>query len=223
MNEDLIEYLADFVTEERMAVFERISALRTRYITVAIENIFQSHNTSAVLRSCDCFGVQDVHIVENENEYQISNDVAMGAQKWLDIHRYSNSNSNTTQALNSLRSQGYRIVATTPHTNDVNLDDFDISKGKFALFFGTERAGLSNTVLDNADEFMKIPMYGFTESFNISVSVALCLHHLTAKLRASEIAWQLSDKELLQLRLDWLRQSIKKVDLIEKTFEQNRS
>lgn len=222
MNEGLIAYLADFVTEERMALFERISALRTRYITVALENIYQSHNASAVLRSCDCFGVQDVHVVENGNEYQISNEVAMGAQKWLDIHHYSNSSTNTLQAIKSLRSKGYRIVATTPHTNDVNLEDFDISKGKFALFFGTEQDGLSNTVLDNADEYMKIPMYGFTESFNISVSAALCLHHLTAKLRSSDIAWQLSEEELSHLRLHWLRQSIKKVDLIEKIFEQNR-
>jgi len=218
MDKELIDYLSGFVTEERMAQFERISSMRTKYVTVALENIYQAHNASAVLRNCDCFGVQDVHIIENRNEYQISNDVAMGSQKWLNIQRYNQGGNSTKAALGKLRADGYRIIATTPHTNDVDLDNFDIGKGKFALFFGTELNGLSDEVLNNADEYVKIPMYGFTESFNISVSAALCLNHLMGKIRNSDIQWQLTEDELYKLRLYWLRQSIKRVELIEQEF-----
>ncbi len=214
----LIEYLEEFVTEGRNELFDRVLKNRTRYVTVALENIFQPQNASAVLRTSDCFGVQDVHIIENSNEYRINPDVALGSSKWINMLRYNREAENTQEAINTLKRNGYRIVATTPHTNDVDLEDFDIHAGKFALFFGTEQDGLSSGVLDAADEYLKIPMYGFTESFNISVSAAIILNRLTEKLRSSDISWELSDEEKLEIRLDWLRQTIKKVDGIEAEY-----
>jgi len=216
--QELIQFLSQFVTSERFTLFLNNVNFRTRYITIALEDIFQPHNASAVLRTCDCFGIQDVHIIENRNEYIINPDVALGSYKWLNLIKYNAAQDNTLKAIQNLKNQGYRIVATTPHKNDVNLEEFDLYKGKVALFFGTELHGLSKVMIDNADEFMKIPMYGFTESFNISVSAAITLHSLSLRLRNSIINWQLSNEEKEYVLLDWLRTSIKKSELVEKEF-----
>ena len=218
MQKKLINHLSQFTTESRWNLFKEIIQFRTKYITVVLEDIYQSHNASAVLRTADCFGIQDVHIIENDNEYTISHDVALGSSKWLNLEKYNSKGNNTVDAINDLKSKGYRIVATTPHSNDVDLEDFDLSKGKVALFFGSEQPGLSKIAMENADEFLKIPMYGFTESFNISVSASIILHHLTHKLRNSEIDWQLPDNEKDNILIEWLKRTIKSADLIEKEF-----
>jgi tRNA (guanosine-2'-O-)-methyltransferase len=171
-----------------------------------------------VLRTCDCFGIQDVHIIENRNKYRINPDVALGANKWLTLIKYNKQKNNSLAAINLLKDKGYRIVATTPHSNDTNLEDYDLNKGKTAFVFGTELRGLSEDVINNADEYIKIPMFGFTESFNVSVSAAIILHHLTFNLRNSEIDWHLSADEIKEVKLAWLRKSVKNAQLIEKEF-----
>lgn len=221
--EELVNYLRQFVTEHRLQQFETRLQSRTRYITVVLEDIYQAHNASAVLRSCECFGIQDVHMIENSVEYRISPDVALGSNKWLTLNRYNSPAGNTAAAINGLRGKGYRIVAATPHKNDCNLEDFDLYKGKTALLFGSELNGLSPTALEMADEYLKIPMVGFTESLNISVSAAICIHFLTLKLRQSELPWQLSDSEKQSELLSWLRNTIKRVELIERSFLEDLS
>jgi len=213
----LITFLADFVTPERIQRFESVLQNRTRHITVVLEDIYQSHNTSAVLRSCDCFGVQDVHIIENKNTYSLNPDIALGSSKWLNIYQYNKKDNNTADCIKSLKKSGYQIVATSLHTQSIDIKELDITK-KTALFYGTEKDGLSDIVLNSADAHMKIPMFGFTESFNISVSVALSLFYLTDKLRQSSIKWQLSEMERFPVMLDWLRNTIKNVVSIEKRF-----
>lgn len=220
MSSDLLTYLSDFVTDKRNEQFNKVLENRSRYITVALEDIYQPHNASAVLRTCDCFGVQDVHIIENKNRFNIEDGVALGSSKWLSLKQYNKEKNNTLDAIQQLRAQGYRIVATTLHEKEIDLEEIDISVGKFALFFGTEMTGLSQDVINNADEFLKISMYGFTESFNISVSVAIMLHHLSAKLRKSDIDWHLSEKEKDILKIEWLKKTIKKPELIIKRFEE---
>ena len=215
-----IEYLRQFVTEHRWNLFQQVIESRTRYITVVLEDIYQPHNASAVLRTCDALGVQDIHIIENRNEYRVNPDVALGAQKWLSLHKYNGKENNTLDAIEHLRSKGYRIVATTPHRNDVELKDFDLTGGKVALFFGSELPGLSEDVLDNADEYLKIQMYGFTESFNISVSAAIILHYLTAKLREADLPWRLSDHEKKEVILQWLKNSVRNADALLRRLEQ---
>lgn len=218
IDERLVEYLEGFITEERKNLFDKVIANRTKYLTIALEDIYQSQNASAALRSCDCFGIHEVHIIENRNEFTVHRDIAMGSSKWLSLNKYSEATNNTVEAINKLRAEGYRIIATTPHTNDTNLEDFDLTKGKAAFIFGTELTGVSQDVMDNADEFVKIPMYGFTESFNISVCVAMTLHHLSLKLRESDIDWQLSSKDQTAIRLQWLRQTLKRFPNLEKEF-----
>lgn len=218
VNQQLISHLSNYLTEERFALFNKVADQRTDYITIVLEDIFQSQNASAVLRTCDCFGIQNVHVIENRNTFDDDTEVSMGSSKWLTLNRYNHVENNTESALQSLKNKGYRIIATTPHENDVELQNFDLSKGKCAFVFGTELKGISKKVINNADEFLKIPMYGFTESFNISVSAAIILHHLTLRLRESDLNWKLSFDERNALLLRYLMKSIKGSKLIVENF-----
>ena len=210
---EYLTYLEGFLTENRKAKFLEILQLRTNHFTVAIEDVFQMHNTSAVMRSCDVFGIQGLHVVEQKFGKSIDAEIAMGAQKWVDIKQYQTNQS----CINALKEKGYQIVATSPHIDSCLLDDFDVSK-KSALFFGTERDGLSEDVLAQADCFLKIPMVGYTESLNISVAAAIILQNLTHRLRNSNTDWKLTDEEVLIKRIDWARKSIKDIERIEQRF-----
>lgn len=218
---DLINYLSEFITPKRKELFYKVLETRTRYITVVLEDIYQAQNASAVLRSCECFGIQDVHIIENRNPYTLNPDVVLGADKWLNLHRYADQEDNTTRAIEQLRREGYRLVATSLNEGATLLEEFDLKKGKTAIFFGTELTGLTETVLDQADELLQIPVYGFTDSFNISVSAAIILHHLSHKLRKSAINWKLGNKEGEDILLEWLQRSIRHAGKLTKRFINN--
>ena len=221
MEQLLIQYLSQFVMPERLDLFSKILSFRTNYLTVVLEDMYQTHNASAAVRTADCFGIQNVHVIENKNTFNFNPDVVRGASNWVTVKRYNDTEMNTPQALQQLRKEGYRIVVATPHDHDTNLEDFNLEKGKAAIVFGCERPGLTEFAKREADEFMKIPMVGFTESLNVSVSVAVTLHHLTHQLRNhSNIDWKLTDEEKQKIMLDWLRMSIKRVDLLEDKFKE---
>lgn len=217
---DILAYLSSFLTERRNQTIDRALDHRTRYLTVALEDIYQSQNASAVLRTCECFGIQDVHIIENRNEYKLNPDVVMGASKWLNLHRYDGAEYNTEECMEALKGMGYRIVATVIDEQATPLEDFDVGSGPAALFFGTELTGLTPKMVDRADERLYIPIRGFTESFNISVSAAIILHWLTERLRNSDIDWKLDEVAREELKLAWLKQDVKDADgLIRKYFD----
>ena len=213
MDLKLLEYLETYLTDKRKQRFDSVLVQRTKHFTVASEDVYQLHNTSAVIRSCDVFGIQEVNIIEELNSKRIDREIAMGAQKWVDLNRYNNVN----DCIINLKQKGYQIVATTPHTTDCLLQDFDVTK-KACFFFGREAEGLSQEVLDAADCYLKIPMVGFTESLNISVSAAIILQHVTTKLKQTGINWQLSENEINEKRLDWCKKTIKSYDDIVKRF-----
>ncbi|RLD48084.1 MAG: TrmH family RNA methyltransferase [Bacteroidetes bacterium] len=215
---DLIEHMSECVTEKRLALFKQVLVERTRYITVLLEDIYQSQNASAVLRTCDCTGIQDVHIVEERNEYEINRDVALGADQWLSLNYYNEGKNNIYRAIETLKDKGYRIVATSPHKDGVSPEHFDLQKGKAALMFGTELNGLSEGALELADEYIQIPMAGFTESYNISVSAAITLYTLRKRLEVSSLKWKICEEEQSELLLNWLRGTIKMSDQIENKF-----
>jgi tRNA (guanosine-2'-O-)-methyltransferase len=208
-----LEYLENILTENRKERFLSVLKNRTRHFTVAVEDVFQMHNTSAVMRSCEVFGIQELHVIEQRFGKRIDKEIAMGAQKWVDINAFDS----ITGCLDNLQSRGYQIIATTPHEDDCLLEDFDISKPS-ALFFGTERDGLSEEILKRADGFLKIPMVGFTESLNISVSAAIIIQNLTERLRKSNIQWQLSEDEIIEKRLQWAKNTIKDIKRIEARY-----
>lgn len=216
---DLISYLKQFVFDRRFEQIEKKLNDRTKYITIVLENLFQSHNASAVLRTCDCLGIQDVYAVETANSFKVCDAIALGSSKWLDLYTYNSTSGGISGAIQSLRKSGYRIVATSPHHNDVELNNFDLQKGKVALIFGTELEGLSEPALNQCDEFVKIPIYGFTESYNVSVSAGIILYSLINQLRASSIQWHLTDDQKQQLLLRWLKASIKDSDLIVDRYQ----
>ena len=220
--EALIDHFLKCITDERKALFEELIQKRTTYLTVVLENIYQPLNASAVLRSCDCFGIQDVHVIENYNEFKPDREVAMGASNWLTVNRYDKNENNTLDCIQSLKNKGYRIVATSPHNSQTDLINFNLSKGKTALFFGTELEGLSDVVLENADEHLHIPMYGFTESFNLSVSAAICLYEMRMKMEKENIKWHMTEDEKNQVLLNWLRYSIDRSEILEEDFLKNR-
>lgn len=220
-NKKLVEYLSEFVLDERKSRIYEVINNRTRYLTIVLEDLFKEQNANAVLRTTEIIGIQDVHIIENEYKYHINKEIALGSSKWLNFYDHNKLENNTIATIEYLKEKNYRIVATTPHTNDTELDDFDIEKGKIALFFGSEVPGLSDLVLENADEFLKIPMYGFTESFNISVSAGIIMNTLMSKIRKSNIEWQLTEDERNEILIEWLKSSIKKSDLIVKNFNES--
>ena len=209
MDNQLLEHLLSFLTERRKDLFKEVISKRTRHFTVVTEDVYQLHNTSAVMRSCDVFGIQDLHVVEENLGKKIDREIALGAQKWVNIHRHNS----TSHCIDTLKNEGYQIIATTPHNNSTELKDFDISK-KSAFFFGKEKEGLSDTLLNNADGYLKIPMYGFTESLNISVSAAIILQSVVTRLKESSIDWKLSEEEKKEIILHWTKMTIKSVDQI---------
>lgn len=213
MDPQLFEYLQGYLTDRRKGLFKKVLQERTRHITVVTEDVYQLHNTSAVMRSCDVFGIQDLHVIEDRLGKKVDREIAMGAQKWVDIYRHRQAG----ECITKLQDQGYRIVATVPHGEATSLEDFNVTQ-PVALFFGAEKEGVSQVVLDKATEYLQIPMVGFSESLNISVSAAIILQTLTARLRSSNIAWQLSEAEKYQIEVAWTKKSIKDVDSISQRF-----
>ncbi len=216
--EALIDYFAQFVTEHKRSRMEEVLAQRTRHIAVVVEDILKPHNASAVVRSCDCFGVQDFHVVENRYEYDVNPSVSRGASKWVDVIRYRQPEVNNTETcFGWLKERGYTIYATTPHGDSMQLPEVGVG-GKVALLFGNELEGASEYALQYADRRLAIPMYGFTESFNLSVSAAICLYDLTCKLRASGVDWRLSDREVKEIKLRWYKRLVKHAERLQEQF-----
>ena len=222
VKKELIAYLSQFVTAQRRQRMDHVLAWRTRHLTVALEDVYQPHNASAVLRSCEIYGIQDVHVVEERNRFQPNKGVSLGASQWLTLHRYRDGEQDGTRCcVRQLRAKGYRIGATTPRGDGISLSDLSLER-PLALVFGSEEEGLSPEVHDLADTHLTLPMFGFTQSFNVSVTVALCLYALTRRLHASDVPWQLSEVERRDLKLKWLIQSATRGELLVRRFLSER-
>ncbi len=211
LRSELVTYLQQFVTEERQARLTEILENRTRHVTVVLEDLFQTQNISAVLRTCDCYGVQDVHVIKHRNEFEVHKDISMGADKWLNIYQYPHSDHNVKDCIDRLHEQGYWVAATLPDEQKRTIFDLPVER-KTAFLFGTELTGLSDEAIKYADGNVLIPMYGFTESFNISNSAAIILSHFSERMRHSEAQWQLSPEEKEELYFEWLQKSVKNPD-----------
>lgn len=217
LRDSVVEYLQQFITESRQARLTEILQNRTRHVTVVLEDLFQAQNISAVLRTCDCYGVQDVHVIQHRNEFEPNKDISMGADKWLSIHEHPHSDHNVKKCIDQLHEQGYWVAATLPDEQKRTIFDLPVER-KTAFLFGTELTGLSDEAIRYADGNVLIPMYGFTESFNISNSAAIILSHFSEKMRRSEINWHLSEEEKEELYFEWLQKSVKDSETIIKHF-----
>jgi tRNA (guanosine-2'-O-)-methyltransferase len=214
----LINHLFNYVTDRRRETLEKVLAQRTRHITLVLEDIFQSQNSSAAVRTCECLGIQDIHVIEKQSSYSVNKKVLKGANKWMDIIKYNEKNANNTErCYQQLRAAGYHVLVTDPSPDGISIDQVSVDK-KIALVMGNELEGISEYALNNADQKVNIPMFGFTESFNISVSAAICLNVLLSKVRTTRTSWQLSDAEKQTLRLQWLRKMVRGSELIAQEF-----
>ncbi len=215
----VFNHLAQFVSDHKKAFIEKVLEQRTRYVTVVLENIYQSQNASASVRTCECMGLQDVHIVEDTAKYHLNIRVLKGSYKWMDLHRYRDrKENNTAVCYDHLRKEGYRIFVADPGEDGISIDDLDVSAGKIALVFGNELRGASPYSLEHGDQKVRVPMFGFTESLNVSVSVAICLNTLLHKLRHSDSAIGLSAEEKRIIRLAWYRKIVRRSDVVEREF-----
>ena len=213
LKKELIAHLSQNLTENKKNLIEKLIVNRTRHVTVVLEDIFQAHNASAVVRTCECFGIQDIHAIKQRNKFSPINTISKGASQWLDLYNYKTS----AECYENLKKSGYKIVATTPHKKSISLQQLDLSQ-KVAFVFGTEDVGLSKEAIELADEYVTIDMFGFTESFNLSVSVGICLYDAISRLRNSDINWHLPESELLDVRLGWIKNIVSGSSVFEQRF-----
>jgi|SRR5690606_9568203 len=214
-----LQHLARFVSEHKKNFIDKVLSVRTRHVTIVMEDIYQSQNASAVIRTAECMGLQDVHIIEQQSKYDINPRVLKGSNKWMTLHRYRDRTiNNTEKCFEALHERGYRILVTDPDPDGTPVDEVEVGEQKLALVFGNELRGVSDYAKQHADMRITIPMFGFTESLNISVSVAICLKALISRLHQYEGNWTITDDEKQQLRLDWYRKIVRRSQLIEREF-----
>ncbi len=222
MQAELIKILEEFVTENKVNLINKVLSERTRHLTVVLEDVYHSHNASAVLRTCDCFGVQDLYISQKLHDYHINPNIVRGASNWVTLHKYDRGEQSSSNCLNDLREKKYRLVGTTPDQNSTSIHELDITE-KTAIIFGTELEGISDNTKNEVDELVHIPMYGFTESFNMSVSVAMILQDLVRRLRESNVQWHLTEQEKEDLKFEWYQRIVKRSDLHIKNYMKEHS
>ena len=215
--QERLDYMNEFITEERKEVLYRTVSQRTHYMRIMTENMFHPQNASAIMRHCEAFGIQQIHTVEDRCKFDPSVNIVRGTHKWVDVEHHEN----TAEALKALKAEGYRIVATTPHRCSATPESFDVTKGKFALVFGTEHAGISDEVIEAADDFLMIPMCGMVESLNVSASAAILIYMLSERIRQSVDGWQLSDSEQLKLLTRWTMSSVRDYERILRRAEES--
>jgi tRNA (guanosine-2'-O-)-methyltransferase len=221
-NTSLIAFLKDFIMEDRWTLLQERVAERSRHVTAVLEDIYQPQNASALLRTSDIFGFQDIHIIENKHRYEVNPKVEKGSSKWLDLHRYRGEGDNSPRCLDTLIEHGYTLVATSPHVDAYSPENLPLDK-PIAILFGTEKDGLRADTMERCTHKLRIPMYGFTESLNLSVSAGIILNRLRTRLESAEVDFKLHTAAQEDVLLDWLRKSLKQASLLEERFKEIHS
>lgn len=224
MTPELLVYLSATLTGERLDRIETVLSRRTRRITVVLEDIYHPPNAGAVIRTCECLGIQDLYVIRRNKQFTVSTDVVRGAAQWVTLNRYEKDENSTAACIADLKERGYKLAATTLRAGRKLLTPDELpANERIALCLGEEENGLSDQIHDAADYWVRIPMYGFTQSYNISVSAALCLQPLMRKLRDGATPWQLDEQEKSRLRAEWICNSVKHLNqLVERFNTDNR-
>ena len=212
-NQEIYDYLQQFLTNERLSKIEHFSKESSDFVLPVMEDVYQFRNAAAIVRSVEACGFHHVVALEEENVFNPNLKVTKGAETWVQVEKMPNN----LDSLKEIKSRGYRILAVSPEKNATMLPDYEV-KEPIALVFGTELEGVSDEILDFADETLAIPMFGFTKSFNVSVAAAICMYELKQKLMKSGIEYQLSDEKLLELKIRWAKNSIKSSEQILERF-----
>ena len=212
-SQKIFEYLKQFLTEERLSKIEFYAQESSDFVLPVMEDIFQFRNAAAIVRSVEACGFHKIVAMESENEFNPNLRVTKGAETWVEVEKMPHQ----IASLEKIKERGYKILAISPEKNAIMLPDYDL-KEPVALVFGTEKEGVTEEILDFADETLAIPMYGFTKSFNVSVAAAICFYDLKQKLVKSDFDYKLSDEKLWELKVRWAKNSIKSGEEILQKF-----
>lgn len=213
-----IAFLEQHISAHRLQKIKNVLAQRTRHLTVVLENLYHPENGNAVMRSVECFGLQEMYVVQEKYDWKYSLKIARGAAKWTDVHAYGTEEGGAVACYRQLRERGYQLVATDPQPGSCTAQNLDISR-PVALIFGTESTGVAPETLAMADARIHIPMVGFTESFNISVSAGILLAQLRQRLEVEVPNWQLPEADQMSIYADWLVKSVRHADALLRAFE----
>lgn len=204
--EFVLRILDPFVSDERRQRFDEVIAGRTKTVVAVVEGAVNMGNVSAVMRTAEGLGYQELHLVTGTTRFKNSRRTSTGAEKWLDVYHWQS----PTDCASALKRNGYSIVAAHLDATAKSIDRFDFTK-RTALVFGNERDGISSEMLSLADERCILPMAGFAQSYNISVAAAIALYHsYTDRVRRLGRHGDLSHTEALRLRAAYYINSVRR-------------
>ena len=216
----LIDYLEGRLQPTRLERIQKSLQGRSKNLKIVLEDIYDPHNANAVIRSCDAMGVQDINIIENRNKFAINKGVTKGSTKWVDLRRYSdNADVNTKNCIFDLKKDGFKVYATSLHEKSISLPLLD-PPNKIAVIFGSEKLGVSREAIDLADGVLQVPMSGFSESMNISVSAGIIIYHLSqlmSKKYGAKYFTQGQEKE--EIYIKFLLNSVRAKDKLVEIFD----
>lgn len=212
----LYTYLTELITPQKLTKIENLAKNRSQFIVPVIEDIYQFRNAGAIIRSMEAFAFQKLIALEKNNKFIPEGAVARGADKWITIQFMKSGR----ESLLEIKKAGYQLVAVSPEKQAVNLSDFEITK-PLALIFGTEFEGVTQETLEIADECIKIPMYGFTESLNVSVAAGISFYEMRKKLENSNLEWKMTEEEMLDLKIKWAKASVSSGEEIAEHYLKN--
>ncbi|ANF49779.1 rRNA methyltransferase [Chryseobacterium glaciei] len=192
------EYLKQFLTDERLRKIDHFSPESSDFVLPVMDDVYQFRNAAAIIRSVEACGFHKVVAMEEENVFDPNLTVTKGAETWVEVEKMPKN----IDSLQKIKDRGYKILAVSLEKNAVMLPDYQITE-PIALVFGTEMAGVSEEVIDFADETLAIPMFGFTRSYNVSVAAGICMYELKQKLINSNLDYKLSDEKLLKMKIRW--------------------
>ncbi|MCU7618933.1 RNA methyltransferase [Chryseobacterium sp. PBS4-4] len=212
------EYLKQFLTEERLRKIEHFAPESSDFVLPVLEDVYQFRNAAAIVRSVEACGFHKVVALQEENNFEPNLKVTKGADTWVEVEKLPRN----MESFQKIKDKGYKIVVVSLENNAKMLPDYEITE-PIALVFGTEMEGVSQEILDFADETLAIPMYGFTRSFNVSVAASLCMYELKQKLMKSDIDYKLSEEKLLKMKIRWAVNSVKSGKQILEKYQKDNN
>ena len=197
-------YLKQFLTDERLQKIEHFAAESSNFVLPVMEDVYQFRNAAAIVRSVEACGFHKIVAMESENVFNPNLRVTKGAETWVEVEKLPHH----LDSLKEIKNRGYKILEVSHENNPTMIPDYQINE-PVALVFGTELEGVTDEILEFADETLAIPMYGFTKSFNVSVAAAICVYELKQKLIKSNIDYKLSEEKLWRMKVRWAVNSIR--------------
>ncbi len=196
--------LEPLLTPERISRIDAVLAARLASVVPVVEDTYDPHNAAAAIRTTEAIGLCELHAIEPGARFSAARGVTRGAHRWIELVRWSSAE----DAVAALHGRGFRVLATLPGAPH-SIEDVDVG-GPIAVAFGNEHAGLGARAIAACDGAIGVPMYGFTESFNLSVTVALAMSRIAARRRqAIGAPGDLPDERRRVLRARWFALKIR--------------